>query len=93
MSDVNNAKSEALDEYLPDEFPEPDAPGDPRMGQFVRPGDGGSDDEADEVATLYDDNPRDFGADVEEVVPAEEAAMHLTDPPEMHDTDGYLDED
>ena len=91
MSDVNNAKSEALDETLPEEFPQPGPPGDPRMGQFVRPGDGGMDEEGDEVAMLFDDNVRDFGADTEEVVPAEEAAMHLTDPPDMHDSDGYLD--
>ena len=65
-----------------------------RMGQFVRPGDGSSDDEADEVAQLLQDDgaPR-YGADRDEVVPAEEAAMHITDPPEMHDSDGYLEED
>jgi hypothetical protein len=30
--------------------------------------------------------------DKEEVVPAEEAAMHLTDPPPMGDGDGYLED-
>src|SRR5688572_7052179 len=30
--------------------------------------------------------------DKEEVMPAEEAAMHLTDPPPMGDGDGYLDD-
>ena len=70
----------------------PDTNDDERMGQFIRPGNGSSDDEAEEVAQLLrDDGQPLYGADRDEVVPAEEAAMHLTDPPEMHDTDGYFD--
>jgi hypothetical protein len=69
-------------------------------------GDEGDDDEADEVAfeirphtrrdQLDAGDPgfggdlRDFAADREEVIPAEEAAMHLTDDPPMDDDDGYV---
>jgi hypothetical protein len=68
----------------------------------------GIDDEADEVASevtlgvrrdqLDPSDPgfggdlRDFPADREEVISAEEAAMHLTEDPPMDDDDGYIDE-
>lgn len=35
---------------------------------------------------------RDFAAEREEVIPAEEAAMHLTDPPPLDDEDGYVED-
>jgi hypothetical protein len=66
------------------------------LGQLVRPGgDQGEDDEASEVAmslTEPDETLSDFATEYEGVVPAEEAAMHLTDPPPMGDGDGYVDE-
>lgn len=71
-------------------------------------GDGGVDDEATEIADeiapsmrrdqLDAGDPgfggelRDFAAEREEVIPAEEAAMHLTDPPPMGDGDGYVED-
>src|SRR4051794_26285419 len=76
-----------------------------RVGTLVAPGgDEGIDDEADQVATEFDRGmrrdqldpgtvfDRDVAQDKEEVVPAEEAAMHLTDEPPMGDGDGYLDD-
>ena len=70
-------------------------------------GDVGVDDVAEEVADeiaprqrrdqLDAEDPgfggdlRDFATEREEVMPAEEAAMHLTDPPPMGDGDGYVD--
>ena len=76
-----------------------------RVGTLVAPGgDEDVDDEADEVAsevapglrrdqldpgTVFD---RDVAQDKEEVVPAEEAAMHLTGDPPMGDGDGYLED-
>ena len=55
----------------------------------------GVDDEADAVASeAWDDRREGFGMtalDREEVEPAEEAAMHLTDEPPMGDGDGYLE--
>ena len=69
-------------------------------------GDEGDDDEADEVAfevrpgirrDQRDAGDPGFGGDLfdtaqdrEEVIPAEEAAMHLTDDPPMDDDDGYV---
>jgi hypothetical protein len=71
-------------------------------------GEGGGDYEADEVAEeiaprirrdQLDAEDAGFGGDMrdavqerEEVMPAEEAAMHLTEPPPMGDGDGYVDE-
>lgn len=75
-----------------DDRPEPD-----RVGTLVAPGGGlGFDDEGDEVAmetrgadpTLWE-----TALELEGTVPAEEAAMHLTEPPPMDDSDGYLDGD
>jgi hypothetical protein len=71
------------------------------VGPLVAPGDEeGVDDEAQEVA-VEAQVTADEGAgwtdwttqDREEVVPAEEAAMHLTADPPMGDGDGYVDED
>jgi hypothetical protein len=39
-----------------------------------------------------DDTLRDVTQEKEGVIPAEEAAMHLTDPPPMGDGDGYLED-
>ena len=55
--------------------------------------DGGADTEADAVATEARDERDPLGRDVTaqdlgEIQPAEEAAMHLTDPPPMGDDDG-----
>jgi hypothetical protein len=68
-----------------------------RVGQLVAPGDEeGVDDEDQEVA-LEAELDEGFGdwvtQDLEEVVPAEEAAMHLTVAPPMGDGDGYVDEE
>lgn len=77
-----------------------------RVGTLVAPGgDEGLDTEADEVASeiaprLRRDqlDPGDPTAgdymtqDKEEVMSAEEAAMHLADAPPMGDGDGYIDE-
>ena len=76
-----------------------------RVGQLVDQGDeGGVDLEADAVASEIAPRPRrdqmdpsdptrgDWSVqDREEVMPAEEAAMHLTDDPPLGDSDGYLD--
>jgi hypothetical protein len=51
------------------------------------------DDEADEVAwevREVDGTRRDVAQEHEEVLSAEEAAMHLTEDPPMDDDDGYL---
>jgi hypothetical protein len=67
------------------------------LGELIDPTDeSGVDQEKDLVAdderyvdpTGVDRAPQDAG----EVVPAEEAAMHLTDEPPMDDGDRYLDE-
>ena len=76
-----------------------------RVGTLVAPGgDEDLDEEPDEVAfevepqlrrdqlepgTITD---RDVAQEKEEVIPAEEAAMHLTDPPPMGDGDGYVED-
>jgi hypothetical protein len=68
----------------------------------------GLDEEADEVASEvpprarrdqldpgsfgFGVEVREFAADREEVIPAEEAAMHLTEDPPMDDDDGYVTE-
>jgi hypothetical protein len=72
--------------------------GDPDLvGQLVAPGDEeGTDDEDQEIAleAELDDGYGDWSTqDLEEVAPAEEAAMHLTADPPMGDGDGYVDED
>ena len=60
-------------------------------------GDAGADLEADAVALEardeHDQLRRELSAqDLEEIQPAEEAAMHLTDPPPMGDGDGYVED-
>jgi hypothetical protein len=55
------------------------------------------DDESDAVATAVEEHPDRFdldttAQDLEEVEPAEEAAMHITKAPPMGDGDGYIDE-
>ena len=73
--------------------PEPD-----RVGTLVAPGGDelGVDDEADEIAMeMRDADPTlwETALELEGTIPAEEAAMHLTDDPPMDGDDGYLDED
>ncbi len=64
-----------------DDRPEPD-----RVRQLVAGGSGEvADDEAAEVAWEADES--------DDELPAEEAAMHLTDDPPIDGDDGYLDED
>jgi hypothetical protein len=80
------------------EEPERPSRGDPELvGQLIAPGDEeGADDEAQEIAleAELDEGYGDWSTqDLEEVVPAEEAAMHLTADPPMEDSDGYVDED
>jgi hypothetical protein len=66
------------------------------LGQLVRPGsDAGEDDEAAEVASALngrDETLHDYPGEYDVVVPAEEAAMHLTEDPPMDDDDGYVDD-
>jgi hypothetical protein len=50
---------------------------------------GGAD--PDDIA-IGDEDLRDVATERVEDTTAEEAAMHLTDEPPMHDTDGYLDQ-
>ena len=92
MSDANF--SESLDEDVL--FDEEQQDGDRELGTLVDPGDEtGVDDESDAVATEdreddpsgVDRAPQDQG----EVRSAEEAAMHITEPPPMGDGDGYVD--
>lgn len=67
------------------------------LGTLVAPdGDGGLDLEADAVALEADSGPDPLGLDrstqdLEEVRPAEEEAMHITEAPPMGDGDGYID--
>lgn len=61
-----------------------------RVGMLVD--EGGPDTEADMVAEEIHSMDGDMTQDKEEVVPAEEVAMHLTDPPPMGDGDGYLED-
>jgi hypothetical protein len=66
------------------------------VGSVVDPNDeAGYDDEADAVALEVRDDADPLGLDrsgqdLEEIEPAEEAAMHLTDDPPMDDDDGYV---
>ena len=68
------------------------------LGQLVRPGGDQGDDgdgEGDEVAFALseaDQTLHDYPGEYDEVVPAEVAAMHLTDPPPMGDGHGYVDD-
>jgi hypothetical protein len=66
------------------------------LRQLVAPGEDGLDDEDQEVALEADESGGYYDGttqDGEEVQSAEEAAMHLTAEPPMHDSDGYVDED
>jgi hypothetical protein len=81
----------------PDRLPNGGADDD-RVGPLVDGADElGVDDEDQEVALELrdDDDEPDGGSilDLGEVQPAEEAAMHLTEPPPLHDDDGYLGSD
>jgi hypothetical protein len=72
-----------------------DRRGDDRVGPLVAPGDGDVDDEAEEIAIeLRDDDETlyDVVQEREGELSAEEAAMHLTDPPPLHDDDGYVED-
>jgi hypothetical protein len=67
-----------------------------RVGTLVAPDEGaGFDDEPDEVAyevAGFGGAGWDTTQDKEEVLSAEEAAMHLTSPPPMGDGDGYVED-
>jgi hypothetical protein len=86
--------SERLDEdvVFDEEVSEPED----ELGALVDDRDeSGIDDEPDAVAfeTREDRDPLGLGRstqDLDDVEPAEEAAMHLTDDPPMDDDDGYL---
>lgn len=92
------AAEEQVDEPLADrrERDRPDTLGADvgRVGTLVD--EGGPDTEADMVAEEIDPGSptadEDMTQDDEEVLPAEEAAMHLTDAPPMGDGDGYLED-
>lgn len=70
---------------------------DQHLGTLVAPdGDGGVDLEADAVAMEAREGHDPLGLDtstqdLEEVRPAEEEAMHITEAPPMGDGDGYVD--
>ena len=82
-------------EPLPEELE--DLAEEERLGTLVAPGgDGGEDLEADAIAmeARTGDDPLGLDRsvqDLEEVQPAEEAAMHITEAPPMGDGDGYVD--
>jgi len=92
---VNDGQDSVVDRMAreePDDLPEEE-----HLGQLVAPGgDGGLDLEADAVAMEVGGGHDPLGLDtstqdLEEVRPAEEEAMHLTEAPPMGDGDGYVD--
>lgn len=90
---------DSLDERRRREIPEAATGGDrAEVGQLIDGADeAGVDAEADAVAMEARDEHDQFGLhtaaqDLEEVRPAEEAAVHLTEEPPMGDGDGYLDD-
>ena len=77
------------------EEPDADETEEEHLGTLVAPGgDEGVDTEGDEVATEAGGLGWNEAStlDREEVRPAEEDAMHLTDPPPMGDGDGYVED-
>ena len=89
---------EPLEERVRREVPESGELDDRGVGTLVDPDEGGGPDlEADAVAELAgrerDETLEDVATELEGAPPAEEAAMHLTDPPPMGDGDGYLEDE
>ena len=89
---------EPLEERVRREVPEQARADDRGIGSIVEPDEGGSpDDEPDAVAELavedFDSTLEDVAQERVDAPPAEEAAMHLTDPPPMGDGDGYLEDE
>jgi hypothetical protein len=95
VSEVDDNKAELLDDdRITDDDPdvEPDTDD---VGTLVAPGgDGGLDVEDAEVASEAGGPgwPEASVLDKDEVTPAEEDAVHLTDAPPMGDGDGYVED-
>jgi hypothetical protein len=101
MSDAGDDLAELLDDDVqgdddelvpPDMFP--DEPG-AEVGTLVEPDEGASTDltaeaVAFEIDERGDSTLGDVATERQEIVPPEEAAMHLTTEPPMDDDDGYL---
>ena len=96
---VNDGQDSVLDRMAreePDDL-ESALEEDQHLGTLVAPGgDGGPDLEADAVAMEARNDHDPLGLetstqDLEEVRPAEEEAMHITEAPPMGDGDGYID--
>lgn len=90
---------DSVEERRRREIPEGAGSGDrAEVGSLVdQAGESGIDDEPDAVATeaARDADPlglQTTAQDLEEVQPAEEAAMHLTEEPPMGDGDGYVED-
>jgi hypothetical protein len=88
---------DSLEERMRREVPDNQGSGVRRedIGTLIDPTPG-VDDEPDAVATAADEDPDQLGLDtttqdLEEVEPAEEAAMHITKSPPMGDGDGYVE--
>ena len=92
VDDGEDSVVERMERELPDDLAEEE-----HLGQLVAPGgDGGLDLEAEAVASEVGTEPDPLGLDrstqdLEEVRPAEEEAMHVTEAPPMGDGDGYVD--
>jgi hypothetical protein len=96
IDDGQDSVVERMDREVPDDLASA-LEEDQHLGTLVAPGgDGGLDLEADAVASemrSHDPLGLDISTqDLEEVRPAEEEAMHLTEAPPMGDGDGYLEE-
>ena len=88
---------DSLEERMRREVPETDGLGERRegVGSIIDPT-ADVDDEPDAVAMEAREEPDPLGLDttaqdLEEIQPAEEAAMHITKAPRMGDGDGYVD--
>ena len=96
VNDGQDSLVERMAREVPDDL-ESALEEDQHLGTLVAPGgDGGLDLEADAVAMEVGDDHDPLGLDtsvqdLEEVRPAEEEAMHITDAPPMGDGDGYVD--
>jgi hypothetical protein len=90
---------DSLEERMRREIPETDGSGvrDDDIGTLVDPTPG-ADHEADAIASAVDEEStvdqlglHTMAQDLEEIEPAEEAAMHITADPPMGDGDGYVE--
>ena len=93
LTATEEQSGESLEERARRERPDRLSSDQDRVGRLFATGDeDGVDDEGDEIAfEMPIDLTEREGTDREEVMSAEEAAMHLTGPPPMHDSDGYVD--